>query len=204
MANDFCFPEWLFLYLFLMLVCLVLAAMRLCLVNCRCVSSFPLCCLPLRCLPRQLPLRFFFPSVLLASALFASFSLDAFALPSSPSLFRNVGRRLPSLLVLFGWLVRLARVFFSFVRFCYSSVIGCSLCLFLMVYRWLRSAFSYAASWLRLSVLLKWMYASPRPRLKSIDAVARPIISRSFIASIPKSGCIGGVMYSTSSSFSGS
>ena len=68
-------------------------------------------------LPRQLPLRFFFPSVLLASALFASLSLDAFALPSSPSLFRNVGRRLPSLLVLFGWLVRLARVFFSFVRF---------------------------------------------------------------------------------------
>ena len=37
----------------------------------------------------------------------------------------------------------------------YSSVIGYSLCLFLIVYLWLRKAFSYAASWLRPSVLLK-------------------------------------------------
>ena len=83
--------------------------------------SFPCAGLPGPCcnaaLPRHLPLRFFFPSALFASALPASLSLDAFALLSSPSLFRNVGRRLPSMLVLFGWLVRLARVFFSFVRF---------------------------------------------------------------------------------------
>ena len=37
-----------------------------------------------------------------------------------------------------------------------------------------------------------------------MDAVAKPIINKSFIDSIPKNGCIGGVIYSTSSSFSGS
>ena len=37
-----------------------------------------------------------------------------------------------------------------------------------------------------------------------MDADARPIINKSFIDSIPRNGCIGGVMYSTSSSFSGS
>ena len=37
-----------------------------------------------------------------------------------------------------------------------------------------------------------------------MDAVAKPIISRSFIDRVPKYGCIGGVMYLTSSSFSGS
>ena len=56
-------------------------------------------------------------SVVCLCSLPAPLSLDAFALLSSPSLFRNVGRRLPSVLVLFGWLVRLARIFFSFVHF---------------------------------------------------------------------------------------
>ena len=62
-------------------------------------------------------------------------SLGALALLSSPSLFRIVGRRLPSLLVLFGWLARLAPSFSFLYALGYSSVIGYSLCLFLMVYR---------------------------------------------------------------------
>ena len=37
-----------------------------------------------------------------------------------------------------------------------------------------------------------------------MDAVASAIIDRSFNDSVPKSGCIGGLMYSTSSSFFGS
>ena len=85
-----------------------------------------------------------------------SFSRCSLSRSSLPFLSSELLASGPLLLVvLCGWLARFSPSFFFFCAPGYSSVIGYSLCLILMVYRLLRSAFSYAASWLRLSALLK-------------------------------------------------